>query len=195
MRKSSSAVAILTVALWGTSVARAGNLVTNGGFETGDFTGWTLSGNMANPGTDWGVDNTDPHSGTYEAFFGAVGSPIFLKQTLATTVGQTYTINFWLDQTVDPNGPYHNYFTASFEGTTIDALSNIVAQPYTEYTFTEKATSASSVLQFSFQNGAGFFDIDDISVSPKSSTIPEPSSLILIAPGLAALYFLRKRRS
>ncbi|MGA8030181.1 MAG: PEP-CTERM sorting domain-containing protein, partial [Bryobacteraceae bacterium] len=125
--------------------------------------------------------------------FGAAGRPITLGQTLATTVGQTYTINFWLDQTLTPNGPYVNSFVAVFGTNALTSLSDAASQPYTDYTFTEKATSTSTLLEFSFQNDAGFWDLDDVSVTA-GKVVPEPASLLLIAPGLAALYFFRKRR-
>src|SRR5262249_25131594 len=56
-------------------VGAAGNLV-NGGFETGDFTGWDLSGNTGFTG----VSAINPHSGTYAAFLGPIGSLGFLCQ-------------------------------------------------------------------------------------------------------------------
>ena len=40
--------------------ALAGNLVVNCGFETGNFTAWTIGGNTANPGGNYyGVDAFD----------------------------------------------------------------------------------------------------------------------------------------
>lgn len=44
--------------------AAAANIVLNGGFETGDFTGWTLTNTE---GGNTGVDDSVPHTGTYEA--------------------------------------------------------------------------------------------------------------------------------
>jgi hypothetical protein len=38
------AVAVIGLALGTIAPAQAANIVTNGSFETGDFTGWTLSG-------------------------------------------------------------------------------------------------------------------------------------------------------
>lgn len=43
--------------------------ITNGGFETGDFTGWTLGGNTGYTG----VTGSYAHSGNFGAYFGAGG--------------------------------------------------------------------------------------------------------------------------
>jgi hypothetical protein len=51
-----------------TSSAPSGvcNVIVNGGFETGNFTGWTIDGILATPV----VTNTKAHSGTFSAFAG-----------------------------------------------------------------------------------------------------------------------------
>src|SRR5579864_846203 len=62
-----------------------GNLFANCGFETGDFTGWTVldSGFMF-------VDGGNPDNGRFAADLGSVGAVGCIGQTLATTPGQIY---------------------------------------------------------------------------------------------------------
>src|SRR5713226_6733032 len=90
-----SLVGIFVAALFGllasTNLARA-NLITNPGFETGDFSGWIQFGNVGFTGVDGGL----PHSGSFAAFLGPVGSLGFLSQTLATTPGIRYDLRFFL---------------------------------------------------------------------------------------------------
>lgn len=86
-----------------------GNLVTNPGFETGDFTGWSVS-------TTWTVTSTDAHSGSYSAVF-SPGTAGFHEESgyngglrrLYTALGggKWYTLSAWLKQvdTVDDTNP------------------------------------------------------------------------------------------
>ena len=57
----------------------AGNVIVNCGFETGDFTGWTLTGNTGFTGVTSGSPYVN--SGTYGAYLGPVGSDGFLSQS------------------------------------------------------------------------------------------------------------------
>jgi hypothetical protein len=75
--------------------AITGNLVVNCGFETADFTGWTIT--PANPGSLFGV-NGNPHTGDNAAFFGAITPPFAdsISQSIPTIPEQTYNVAFWL---------------------------------------------------------------------------------------------------
>src|SRR5947209_8181250 len=146
------------------------DIVFNGGFETGDFTGWILSGNPI-PGS---VDTTNPHSGNYAADLIAAGSPSFMEQFLPTTSGTRYNLTYFLEVSTDSTGgPVE--FMAQVNGGTVFDQTNIPPQPYTSYSFPFLATGTSTDLKFGFRNDSGSFFLDDISVAP----IPEPSSLWL----------------
>jgi hypothetical protein len=160
------------------------NLVTNPGFETGNLTGWTQSGNLGFTGVG-GV----PHSGSFALFMGPIGSDGFLSQTIPTVSGALYDVSFWLQS----DGLTPNDFSAVFDGATLFSQVNIPAQPYTQYTFHNvPGTGASTLLQFGFRNDPGFLQLDDISVT---QVIPEPGSLaMLFGMGLSgAALFLRRR--
>jgi hypothetical protein len=65
-------------------INNSADVITNGGFETGDFTGWNTGGDLS---MYWNLEVTPqaPHSGTDAAHFGAYGNldPATLSQTFA----------------------------------------------------------------------------------------------------------------
>ena len=152
------------------SVASA-DLVFNGGFELGDFTGWILSGNPI-PGM---VDTMNPHSGKFAADLTALGYRSFMEQFLPTKPGVTYDLTYFLDVSKPFTSGTVVEFLAQINGVTVFHQMNIPPQPYTRYSFPFIATGASTDLKFGFQYDAGAFFLDDISVN----AVPEPSSLWL----------------
>lgn len=208
IRKSFSVLALIVCGLWSASQAMAdactsaANRVTNCGFETGDFTSWTIGGNTLNPGGNYyGVDAFDAHSGNYGAYMSqdyldGGTTPVTLSQTLTTTTGLVYDVSFWLEQDTAPTPGYTHAFSASWGGTTDFSLMPTVASPgavgsFVEYSFLVTATGPSTILKFSFENDDQYWSFDDVSVT----ATPEPSTGLLGGTALGALLLLWSRRN
>jgi hypothetical protein len=163
-------------------------LVQNPGFETGDFTGWTLKGDGGNVNfVDNGIYIT-PHSGSYAAALGEVGSTLAtLSQTLPTSVGQTYLLSLWLDS---PNVTSYtpNRFNVIWNGVNLYDKSNIARIGWTNLQFTVKATASSTVLQFGSRDDNYYLGLDDVTVTPlfPPSFALQPTNVTVAAGGNAA---------
>jgi len=133
-----------------------GNLVANCGFETGDFTDWTLSGDQSFmevlPGG---------YSGCYGAYLGPVSALGFLAQDLPTVAGEYHDLSFYLRNMSTPNA-----LRVFWNGAIIYSCDNCPNFPLTQFRFTGLlATDESTELKLGFFNPPDFFFLDDVVVT------------------------------
>ncbi len=203
--------------------SKPANKIQNCGFEDGDFTDWTVSGN-GNPAFSLGtgvddlgatafIDSTAPNTGTYDAWFGTpseyaqtgsgdqYGPPTSLTQSLTLLKDHFYKLVFYLANdgcsVADPGCPgYYNYFDVLFNNVTVFAEDNVPTTngAYQKYTF-EVATAKSTAasLQFDFSNDSSFFYLDDVVLSNDGAT-PEPATFLLMLAPLGLLGWKAARR-
>jgi len=151
------------------------NIVSNGGFETGDFSGWTLLENDGSVFVDDGYNlGNPPHSGNYVANFGTEGALDYISQTLTTTPGTTYLLSFWLDS---PDGATPNELQVSWDGNTVFDETDIPAIGWTNIQLLVTAAETSTVLKFGGQDDPGYLGLDDVSVVSTTAAPPAPVSV------------------
>jgi hypothetical protein len=158
--------------------ARA-DLIVNGGFESGDFTGWT-TGAISYPEY---IVTSPVHSGQYAAqIAGYSYGPDTLSQTITTTtVGQHYDLSFW--RYVGGGGPTE-LLNVYWDGQQVYSELNPGARPYEQISVDVVGTGSDTVL-FQCANDPDFTYLDDISLNPSVTAAPEPGSLTLL--GIAGI--------
>ncbi len=188
MRKLVLALA-LSLSLAG--AAPAAELVVNGGFETGDFTGWTLTG--ATDHTT--VDPNFAYDGFYGASLAPVGADGYLSQILPTIGDQTYTLSYALENVADTDGNvFPNDFGVLWGGVLVPGSDFLNSGAFSGQLFslTVTAPGPNTELQFYYRQDPGYWGLDVVSVQGSAS--PEPSSLALASLGLLAVVSFRKFR-
>ena len=144
------------------------SIVQNGGFETGDFSFWSLNGdasyyNYVDNGST--VTAITPHSGSYFEALGESGFLAYLSQSIPTFAGQSYLLSLWMDSpNISHNTP--NEFSVSWNGNTLFDQVNIGRIGWTNLQFIVTATSSSTVLQFGARDDNYYLGLDDINVWP-----------------------------
>ena len=149
------------------SVAADNNLLVNGGFETGDFTGWDKG--WYNPA----IDSTVTHSGSYSMKTGNTASQyqtMIKSQKIAVEANTDYTVTFWYyyDGT---NAAPSFYFYVKDGGNSVNLGSGFISpaeagkwyQGTVEFN-TGNYTELLLLLQNKTVNDGGVYYFDDISM-------------------------------
>jgi len=191
------------------SAASPDNLLTNGSFKEGAFKdggdgtmslpvgsealkGWTLMNGEAQwikNGNSYNLSAEDDDfalnlAGTHHSLpYGGV------RQRVATKVGNTYVLSFYLGVKPDVSvfsGPIAVQVSAGAHSSVINydnpgpTGSGVVWQKFT-YTFTAKAASTTISIVGTFDKGGEFIGLDHVSLEP--SPAPPPSSTNLLSNG------------
>src|SRR5258708_1391838 len=142
--------------------AVSNNLVNNGGFETGNTTGWSANSRIS-------VVTSSHHSGNDSAENNSTSNSGTLSQAITTVSGQQYILDYWVAAT---NTSGSDSVSASWNGTQVASQSSIQSsQGYIEQTVLVTATGASSTLGFTLSdssNGKNVF-LDDVSLTGAAS--------------------------
>ncbi|MGC2111857.1 MAG: PEP-CTERM sorting domain-containing protein [Candidatus Korobacteraceae bacterium] len=188
---------VLALCLLVSAPTFAQNLVSNGSFETGDFTSWGTTGNFEFSTVTSGAFYvyTGAEDGNFYGTFGPVGSLGGITQSLTTTAGTGYNFSFWLNAVGDDPSA----FQALWDGSPVLAMSDpTTGGVWTQYSFHETGTGHDTI-EFDFQDDPAYIALDNVVVSSSATststgTTPEPSSFILLGTGVLALGgFVRRK--
>jgi VPDSG-CTERM motif len=188
-------LALVSLLGLGITQSAKANLITNGGFETGDFNpGWTPLATDNDMVVVGSVPLIAPHSGNFQALSGVGINSI--TQNVATTPGSSYVIRFFLAAKIFAQ--VDGVFSVSFGAISVTSGTTPPGTlPYTEFTRTVLASSPTTALQFQFSDPnitSNTYYLDDISVNPVGVGVPDAgSTLPLLGFALLGVAVLRRK--
>jgi hypothetical protein len=198
----------IAATLAGFGAAAQANLVANGSFETGDFTGWSIRTittccSFFSPTVTNTVAATD---GSFSAGLDNGFALLWVEQTLSTVAAQRYRVSFDLGilSSSSPNSRQDLLTVRDGGGDLVltetllsnNVFTSAVAPDYKSYAFEFDATGSSTTIRFATDGYTPFASsfLDKVSVTAVSA-IPEPAAAWLAAAGLGVIALVRRRRA
>ncbi len=191
---------IIVLVMLMTGIASAAATLTNGGFESGSLSGWTLTGSgYATANDNW----ITAAEGTYFIRLNSNGSSLSQSGTDDLVVGTTFTLTGYA------RGDGGDYGTASivFYDSSDDELDStsidISTGEWTSFSISLDAVDNAAYWSVMLEStyGAGnyvdvYFDGLELTTSYDNggSTVPVPGAVFLLGSGLVGLTSLRRQR-
>jgi len=177
MRRLVLAIALAAVSA---SAAMAGEIIVNGGFETGALDPWynarDFCGQTCQP---WATTNSNPHSGTYSAM--DIGN-IELRQDFVPVAGSSITsASFWVNNSAGVDAVDFFYTDSSDEEFVVFSTANT----WNFVDVTADVNPSKTLMGFSIWScdPSCVTYVDDVSIV---SSVPEPGTLAMLGTGVLA---------
>jgi len=193
------------------------NLLTNASFEDGSFvnqanatmvlnvgstsmTGWTVSADQLawiDTGNPFGLSAQDGNRLLDLTAYPA-GAPFGgVSQSIATIPGQQYELTFYLGTYTQRWGgpPVSILASAGNTSKTFTVSTTSTASTWTPFSMLFTATAGTTPVTLTGSAGFEYIGLDNVSVEGVGgTTIPEPTTYLLMATGLASLTGASRRR-